>query len=63
MAKTRVYSYTIVEGEHIGHRVVTDAFGIDYRGRDPETAVYCLDCHEELDLYEVEEAKEAEQVE
>jgi hypothetical protein len=57
MKGTKVFRFEIVEGEHVGHHVVTDAFGIDFNGRDPETAGYCLDCRERVVIYEVGETK------
>jgi hypothetical protein len=49
--KTKAQKLNVVEGEHAGHNVVIDAFGVDFNGRDPKTAGYCLDCHEPLDVY------------
>jgi hypothetical protein len=48
---TKAQKLNVVEGEHAGHHVVVDAFGVDFGGRDPETAGYCLDCHEPLEVY------------
>lgn len=55
MATTKIFRYNIVEGEHKGHLVTTDKWGIEREGRDPETAAWCHDCHEAVDLYKVEE--------
>lgn len=48
--KSRHVKYKVAEGEHAGHRVVSDNYGIDFGGRDPRAAAYCLDCHESLVL-------------
>lgn len=53
---TEVIRYTITDGEHAGHHVTTDAWGIDYCGRNPKTAVWCHDCHDTLDLIDGEES-------
>lgn len=50
----------VVEGEHAGHNVVVDAFGIDFFGRDPETAGWCHDCREQVDLHEAKPEREEE---
>lgn len=54
MRITKALRLNIVEGEHAGHNVVVDAWGIDFCGRDPETAGYCHTCREPLDVYPVE---------
>jgi hypothetical protein len=55
---TRAYKLNVVEGEHAGHNVVVDAFGVDFFGRDPKTAAYCHDCRESLEVYDVKDGEE-----
>ena len=33
------------ESAHEGHEIVRDHWGIDFEGRDPATAFYCMTCH------------------
>lgn len=56
--QSRHIKYQVAEGEHAGHRVVSDNYGIDFGGRDPRTAAYCLDCHESLVLVDTNIAAE-----
>jgi hypothetical protein len=60
--KTKIYRFNVTEGKHKGHHVNTDAWGIEFEGRNPETAGWCLDCHEPVDVYEVEPNKVAEEL-
>jgi hypothetical protein len=54
--------YIIEEGEHKGHEVVKDKWAIDYFRADPETSFYCLTCHMELTVDNVEEIHAPEKV-
>ena len=52
---SKSYTYAIIEGEHKGHSVVTDCWGIDFGGRDPKTAGWCVDCDQPVELVFLED--------
>lgn len=56
--KQKRYQYEISQGEHKGHKVATDAYGVDYFGRNPETAGWCFNCHEQVELTGTEQSKD-----
>ena len=32
------------QGEHHGHQIVKDRWGIDFENADPKTSWFCMDC-------------------
>ena len=34
------------DGEHRGHRMIRDSFGVDFLGKPEDTSFFCVDCKE-----------------